>query len=252
MATLDRRRRQIQDEADYERNRPTALDDIARTAKAELAFARNANSVDIWSGRALNTLLNSINKSSQALNKGPKIELDDESLRNINLTDNAIQGNIGMLKNNGQLFWPRAFQEAQFDKPRKRLDRNLKIAVTDLKSKEPVERGVLNDIEADMKDLEEQLASKKTVDSMSVTNWMEARKYLNQLRRAVRSLSDPRAANYFNNTWTAKGRTVAELVSHLQKEGLRFAPAAPGDEAAYNALYQALRSFDAGLQVASR
>lgn len=59
-------------------------------------------------------------------------------------------------------------------------------------------------------------------------------------------------ANYFNNTWNARGKSVAEMISHLTREGLTFAPAAPGDEAAYRAVYQALRAFDASLQYAQR
>ena len=40
---------------------------------------------------------------------------------------------------------------------------------------------------------------------------------------------------------------MAELVKFMTDEGLWFAPAAPGDESAYLALYHALAAFDAGM-----
>ena len=70
----------------------------------------------------------------------------------------------------------------------------------------------------------------------------------NQVADAIKSLSNPKAINYFNNTWITKGKNVAELVDHLTREGLTFAPAAPGEEAAYTSLYQSLRAFAAGMQ----
>jgi len=66
---------------------------------------------------------------------------------------------------------------------------------------------------------------------------------------AIRALSDTNVKNYLdkNNTWNAKGKNVAELLDHMVKSGLVFAPAADGDQAAYNAAYQALRAYEAGM-----
>jgi hypothetical protein len=65
-------------------------------------------------------------------------------------------------------------------------------------------------------------------------------------------LQDPNVANYFGK-WAPSGRTVAELVQHLSKNGLEFAPASPGDEAAYQALYQSFLAYDGAIsQLVSR
>jgi hypothetical protein len=45
---------------------------------------------------------------------------------------------------------------------------------------------------------------------------------------------------------------VAELVQFLTDNGLVFASAAPGDETAYRALYDALAAYDAANQVAQK
>ena len=68
---------------------------------------------------------------------------------------------------------------------------------------------------------------------------------------AIEALSDANASKYLNNTWSAKGKNVAELVNFMKREGLWFAAATPGDEAAYNAMYLALRAFEAGVQTMS-
>ena len=67
------------------------------------------------------------------------------------------------------------------------------------------------------------------------------------------TLSDPKVGAYFNQNWVGKAKNVAELVNYMARSGLRFAPATPGDEPAYAALWRALADFDAGMrQVAQR
>jgi hypothetical protein len=52
-------------------------------------------------------------------------------------------------------------------------------------------------------------------------------------------------SNHFDGYWAPQARSVAELVQFMAEKGLRFAPAAPGDEPAYTALYHALAAYDA-------
>jgi len=145
--------------------------------------------------------------------------------------------------------WPLPLHESQYDEARKRLTKNLIWAVQQLKEKDPLDRATLRDIQGDFRTLNDQLAA--SVENLSPSQYIESRRFLNQLGEAIRALEDPKAVNYFN-TWTPKGKNVAELVGHMLKEGLRFAPATGGDEAAYRSLYQALKAYEAGLQVASR
>jgi hypothetical protein len=53
------------------------------------------------------------------------------------------------------------------------------------------------------------------------------------------------------NNAAPRPTTVDQLVAMMTKQGLRFAPAAAGHEAAYNSLFQALRSYSARGNVAS-
>jgi len=244
---LDTQRKQIELEMWYESVRPTTPKLLRQQAKTNLDVARNlATPTQIWSGDALNELLRSAIKSGK-LNRGPNLGLEEDTLRHINLTSKASRSNIGLLKNNGgELSWPLVLQEEAFEKPRTQLDLKLMDAVAHLKKKQAVPAATLRDANKLHKTLVDTLDA--SADDLTPGQYIEAKRYLNQVRQAIRALEDPKAANYFNNTWNAKGKNVAELVDHLNKEGLEFAPATPGDEAAYRALYNALRNFEAGMQ----
>jgi len=249
---LETQRRRIMDEAAYERMKPTGLDLYRAGQRASLDWARtDPPATFIWSGQALNDLLRSVSNSGwpDKLNRGPNIPLEDDTLKGINFTDGSSRGNIGLLKDAGKVNWPLPLHETQYDDARKRLSKNLIWAVQQLKEKDPLDRATLRDIQADYKSLNDRLAA--NVSDLSPSQYIESRRFLNQLGEAIRALEDPRVGNYFG-AWSPKGKNVAELVSQMLKDGLRFAPAASGDEASYRSLYQALKAFEAGLQVASR
>jgi len=250
-AYLETAKRRIEFEQWYETVRPTAGKMIEKEKATDLDRARKGPADnEILSGRALNVLLDSIVKTG-SLSRGPNISLDEDQLRHVNLTSGAGNGNIGMIKNDAKLRWPEALMAAMFEEPRTRLNSKLRDAVADLKDRQPVASTTLKDIEGDFRALSEKLND--SADVMAPSQYIEARRFLNQLQDAIRALKDRNVQNYFNNTWTARGKTVAELIGNMsKKEGLLFAPAAQGDEAAYRSLYYALRAFEAGLQVAQK
>jgi hypothetical protein len=82
---------------------------------------------------------------------------------------------------------------------------------------------------------------------MSPTDYIVAQRYLRQVGDAITALEDPNVVNFFNQNWTARGRNVAELVKYMTDNGLDFAPAVPGQEGAYRAMYNALSAFDSSM-----
>jgi hypothetical protein len=64
----------------------------------------------------------------------------------------------------------------------------------------------------------------------------------------VFGLEQPDAAYYLN---PLQGRTVAELVDYMKKNGIRFAPATNGCERFYVSLHRALASEVTRLQSSS-
>jgi hypothetical protein len=250
-AMYDNMRRRVELERWYESTRTTPQQIRDREMAGELDKARkDSTDSEINSGKALNILLGSIQKSISALNRGPTVPVQEKTLQNVNLAPSSAAGNVGMLKDISKLTWPEGLQESNFDEPRKRLNKNLAAAVAVIKDGDPVPATLIKDIRGDYKTINDKLND--APDELTTQQYIEARRFVNQLHQAIRALADPKVTNYFNNAWTAKGKNVAELVSHMTQEGLSFAPAAPGDQAAYKALYLALRQFEAGLETAKK
>jgi hypothetical protein len=244
-ASIDSARRRIEFEIWYDKMRPTTQRMLDTESRIELDRARRVpTATDVESGRMLNTLLKSIQKGK--LNRGPNIPLDPEVLKHINVNGGSSGGNIGLLKVIDRIVWPEALREERYEEPRKRLVENLKKAVTALKNGELPPVSLRRDLRKDYQTLYDELD--KNVSDLPLSLHTEALRFLRQVNSAITALSDPKVVNYYNNTWSAKGRNVAELVDHMTREGLTFSEATEGDEASYQALYEALRSFEAGMQ----
>jgi hypothetical protein len=245
-------RRRIIEEAEWERGRIPNPEKV-READIEAALNRARRDpplTEVWSARSLNSLLNHAAAEQGRGVKGPNVPLDEETLKQINLTPADSRANAGLLKDDGKLSWPRSLQGEEFAEGRTRLSRLLEEAVQKLKfnPNAAVPAGLVRDMTNDLDKLNQRLND--SVNDLSPSQYIEARRYLNQVGDAVAALSDPKVGSYFNQSWAGKAKNVAELVNYLSKSGLRFAPATPGDEPAYNALYRALADFDAGMQVA--
>ncbi len=247
-------RRRIIEEAEWERGRMPNPEKVREAdIEAQLNRARRDPPLtEVWSARSLNSLLNHLAAEQGKGAKGPNVPLDEETLKQINLTPADSRANAGLLKDDGKLQWPRSLQGDDFSDHRTRLSRLMEEAVQKLKfnPNAAVPAGLVRDMQNDLTALNQRLND--SVNDLSPSQYIEARRYLNQVGDAVAALSDPKVGSYFNPNWAKQAKNAAELVHYLSKSGLRFAPATPGDEPAYTALYRALADFDAGMQVAQK
>jgi hypothetical protein len=246
---LDTRRKQIE-EAEYERNewfkRYDPNEVMKRDQASELDRARHDPPlVDVLSARALNTLLTHLAKQQAKGQPGPKILIPDDVLTGVNVSGQDTRANPGLLKSDGRLTWPVPLESAEFADSREHLSKLLADAVNTAKNGNPVPVGKLKDMDAELSRMNNTLLA--NVSEMSPSQYIEAKRYLNQVEDAVKALKDPKVANYFNQTWVPKGASVAELVKNMAEKGLVFAPATAGDADAYRAMYHLLQAFDAGM-----
>jgi len=240
---LDTRRR-IWEEARYERMSLMNSEQMRLTnIQSALDRARRDPPLtEIWSGLSLNDLFNHLAAQQGKKIQGPTVVLNEDALKHINLTT-GINGNAGLLKS--EIKWPLPLQRPEFKEPRERLDKLIPEAVRQAKFG-PVAPGLAGDIKNDVQKMHDILL--RNVAEMAPSDYIEGKRYLNTLSDSARALGDPNVTKYFNDQWTAKGKTVAELVENMTKNGLKFAPAAPGDEWAYRALHHAMTAYDAGMQ----
>jgi hypothetical protein len=249
MAQMDLRRK-IFDEIKYERmNSPNAEDIREYEKKQALRRARNDPSmVDIFSGRALNDLFDHLARQQGLGQRGPTIPLEDEIVKHINV-NNGTGGNIGLLRDDGKLQWPLVLSGPDYEADRKIVDQKIAEAVAAAKFQNPIVPATLTELRAALTRLQARLDN--NVAAMSPSEYIENKRYLNMLEDAFRALRDPNVGNYFNQKWAAKGNTIAALVEDVKVKGLKFAPATPGDEPYYRALYWLLIAYDAGMAQAA-
>jgi hypothetical protein len=247
---LETAKRRVQYEMWYETVRPTG----AKMRDAEMAAAldrarKDPPEPDILSGIALNTLLGSLQKGGR-LNRVAASELGEDTLKHINVTAGTSAGNVGLLKDIAKIDWPDGLLAPAYEESRKQLTSSLRKAVDAVKERERPTTALRRDIDAYFKQINDKL--NQAADEMNAQEFIEARRFLNQLGSGIKALKDPNVDKIIAGTWTARGKNVAELVENMTRDGLTFAPAAPGDEAAYRALYLALRNFETALQSESR
>ena len=110
-----------------------------------------------------------------------------------------------------------------------------------------VDRGTLNDLQKKADLMGRML--RKRVDETDVNSYIDAKQFLSDLDSSITILKQPDVGSYFNGKYALKAKNVDELVKYMSNNGLTFAATVPGDESAYNALYQAMANYDNTLQL---
>ncbi|MBV9124648.1 MAG: hypothetical protein JO112_14925, partial [Planctomycetes bacterium] len=239
-ARLENRRRALEEYLWERQNTPTLEDQ--REWLQQLALRRSLNNPpvnEVLSASALNPLLDDLIKHSRTGENGPAIPLGEDVLRGINVSGGR-GGNAGLLKNEGRLFWPLALRGPDFQAQRQKLDGLTPEAVS---------RTRLGDLDsallADMSKTVEQMRQQLRADlpNLAPSEYIESKRYLAELDDAIKVLGRPDARTFLDQGWIAQGKTVGQLIEYMKEHGLEFAPAVPGDEAAYVALHRALVEY---------
>jgi hypothetical protein len=118
----------------------------------------------------------------------------------------------------------------------------LADAVKDVKAGKMPTGATLNDVKAALTQMQQALDDRITL--MGPSEYIEAKRYLNLLDEAYKALQDNNVGNLLGAKGITKSKNVAELIKNMTDQGLRFAPATPGDEGAYKAMHSALLSYD--------
>jgi hypothetical protein len=240
-------KRKAYDEWLYERNNaPTFEQDRSKSERAQLdRMLGNPSPTIIASGEALNTLLYNIQKTQSAAGPGPSVPVSENLLSKITVTGGNCNGGIALLRNDGKLFWPVPLQTPAYDDDRRVINELAPKAVAQAKSGNQPDVETLRELRSAVARM--QAALKQSLPQITPNDAITAKRFLNQLDDGFKTLQGPNAANYLNGTWAAHGNTVGEVVTGMTQQGLKFAPAAMGNESAYQAMYSAMRAYDTTL-----
>jgi hypothetical protein len=239
-AKLDTRKKRFDTLAYIRDHTPTFSQEQEKIARQTLnRIQTNATPPEIWSGKSLNVLLKGLSKyADQKLPAGLSHgALDEDVIKHLNVAKKY--GNLGLLRNNGQFSWPAALrnlvdpqERANIDKETQRLFRQATNA--------QVDPGTLADLRAEIDKARKSL--KENVNNIRQTPYMEATRFLNDFDDALTALENGDAAAYleFQNHFSGGAKSVQDVVRYMRTKGLHFAPATNGDEAAYQAVHDAL------------
>jgi hypothetical protein len=205
---------------------------------------------EIWSAKALNDLLADIQKIPAEKRKEglPGGTLDEDLLKRINVTSGKEGGNVGILKDamDGRgLSWPFALLDPSLKEDRDRVD-SLTREVIQQANAGKIDANIVRELDSNVRRLNTWLY--RNVGDLPPTQYIEAKRFLNDFNSALSVMRQPDASNHFTRRYAARGRNVNELVKNMTDLGLQFAPATTGDEAAYVALQRALAAYDSAFQ----
>jgi hypothetical protein len=240
-AKIDNRRRAL-DESLYERAvTPTTEDERERFRIEQVRRSRNDPPLtEIWSAKALNDLLRAIQKQQAQRVEGPMIPVTGEVLNRVNTTGGKSDNSLASIRNGGKVHWPLALAGTEFDSTRKDLDTLSAQAYREAQSgavQPTTILGMTRAAESIRVDL------KKNIENISANDYIAAKRFINDMNGTIQALQDPNVASYAAAKWPESGMTVADLTQQMTRQGLRFAPAVPGDESAYTALHRAMVAY---------
>ena len=201
-------RRKIFDQIRYERMSIPSAEEI-RVRDLEVALNRSRRDPplgEILSGASLNSLLNYLIKQQGAGMKGPRVDLDEDILKHINVNTTGGNGNVGLLKDlneGGTLNWPLTLQRHEFEESRKMLTKLFPAAVQEVIN-DRKNRSTFEEIKDNLQKLDDTL--NKNINDFTISEYQEARRYINQLKEGFKALQQEHAVNYFNKKWTATAR----------------------------------------------
>ncbi|MGF1578331.1 MAG: hypothetical protein ACFCD0_03090 [Gemmataceae bacterium] len=208
-------------------------------------FQNQVSSSDVYSGYALNRLLRDFRRVRDL-----KIETDTppvsaDTLGQITVT--KAFGNVGLIRSTGKIQWPPALETVLNDKHRRDLTSRLHQIVTQrTEGLDTTDESQI--LIARLIDLEKQFA--KRVEKISAGDYLRGVRFLVNLKSAVRGIHlGDLEHNEKYQEFVSTGQPVQEVIHYLTSNGLRIAPAVPGDESAYTALYMAFTNYKVLLEL---
>jgi hypothetical protein len=244
-------RRMLIEQQEWEQARIPKAEDVRRyKMEQELRRAINDPPVtEIFSADALNILLRNVKDMQAKGGYGPLVSIDKETLEHINLTVTA-GANIALFKDGGKLRWPFALRDTPFDKDREQAQDLVYKALKETEADE-LSPATQRQLKATIGNMDKAL--ERMGPEMSIPDSIQARRYVDELSRAVTALEHRTASDSLKNKKvTPQARTVGDLVLHMTKNGQQFAPALQGEEGPYRALYQGLVTHSFGTMQSMR
>jgi hypothetical protein len=214
------------------------LDEQENYRKAQVEINRRFPPVaEIITAGPLNSLYDEL-QGRPDLPAAGSTAVDAAWLAHIHVTVSG-RANIGLLKDE-KIIWPELLLRADFADEQETIEKLLaraKELVMSGSADQKAMAPLLRDLDAAVQACEERINASVNDAAHNPRHYIEGKRFLNQVVDARFMLANPDAASFLT---PLQGKTVAELVAHMKRKGLHFAPATVGCEGSYVALHRAL------------
>lgn len=240
-AKIDTERKRFDHNMYIRANTPTYTQEQAKIAATTLKRIQTmSTATEIANGRALNILLDDIRKLPTKKAALDPLPVSEDVLRSLNIVKGA--GNVGLLRGEGAFLWPLGMLDVLTPEEQKKVEQTAQAAMTKA-SKGHIDQNLIRDLNAELAMVRDKLNRKAT--ALSAPQLVECKRFLADFEEAAIGLEKGEASvNVQYQKFISGGKTVQDLSDYLISNGLRFAAASPGDEAAYRALYASMVQFD--------
>jgi hypothetical protein len=243
-ARLDTKKKTFDLDMYIKANTPTFTEEQAKIARMTLKrIQSNSSEPEIASGKSLNLLLDDLRRYPGKKPAIDQMALPDEMLNRLNVTKGFA--GLGILRDDGKFTWPVGIQD-MFPPEQLKIIENQAYVLVKGAANGKVDGNVLKEMSRELARIRDQLFKK--VNEMPTTQYLEAKRFLNDFddaRIAVERGEAPTQLNY--QKWAAGGKTLQQLVDYMVSNGLKFAPAIQGDEAAYRAVHSGMAALDVAM-----
>jgi len=233
-AKIDTKRKAF-DEMMYEKaNTPTYTEELSKEKVQILTRVMNFPvKSEITDGKSLNIMLPYLQDLSGHGAMGAPVPLPQSMVNHLNISGSG-SSSVGMLRDGGRVDWPLGLQ----GKNQKSLDKLLPEAYSAAAAGK-LSPKLMKDIRTEMKTMRETLRTQCQKDEIDTSTYLQAIEYYNSLETSINALERPDAKKQLAGAYSPRARNVQELVDFMSDNGLKFAPATPGNENAYQATHDA-------------
>jgi hypothetical protein len=228
--------RQAFDQMMYEKaNTPNYLESLsANKAQIVVRMMNFPERAEISGGKTLNTMLPLVESFTLQGTQGPPVPLAQSVVNRLNISGTGLSS-VGMLRGGGAaLEWPLALRGPE----QKKLDKLIPAAV-EATIAGTLELKQLTEIRAGLTSMREELRRQMQKDEIETHTYIRAIEFYDSLIASVNTLERPESRKALGGGNSPRARNVQELVEYMTDNGVKFAPAAPGDENAYKIVHDA-------------
>jgi hypothetical protein len=249
LAALDSRKKLVDTLAYVRANEtgftPQQIDVVRRILERIQKMPTNQ---EIATGKSLNILLDDLIQLAALHVRSTAVMLDADALKRLNITGQPDGANLGLLRDHGRFDWPLVFDDKNIASVKEKIDVELyaqELLQQALNAK--IDKNTARDLESSLHRLRESL--RKNFKEVPLESFLEGLRFLDSFDAAVLAIEkgDAVLSLDFQQKFAAGGKTVQDLVDYMKTNGLRFAPANPGDERVYQILQTALAALSMGL-----